>query len=173
VLLAESKLDGEAVGTLRIQTNLFRPLSVESAVALPRRFAGCRLAEATRLGVQQGRIGYMVRIALFKAFYMQCVKAGVDYMVIGGRAPLDRMYEALLFSDVLPGGTMVPLPYAGNIPHRIMSFEVDTAEERWRAASHPLYEFVFATSHPDIDPGAANADLIDAPAEPVTAALAA
>ena len=35
VLLAESKLDGSSMGTMRIQTNEFKPLRLEQSVALP------------------------------------------------------------------------------------------------------------------------------------------
>lgn len=36
VLLAESKLDGSPLGTMRIQTNQYRPLALEQSVDLPR-----------------------------------------------------------------------------------------------------------------------------------------
>ena len=36
VLLAESKMDGSPLGTMRIQTNRFNPLSIEQGVELPR-----------------------------------------------------------------------------------------------------------------------------------------
>ncbi len=155
VLLAESNLDGEPLGTMRIQTNRYRPLAIESSVTLPRSLAGCSLAEAARLGITTGRVGHLVRTALFKAFYLYCVQTGIDWMVIGGRPPLDRLYLGLLFSDLFPSQPPIPLKHAGNIPHRVLSFEVGTAEERWSAAQHPLYDFVFRTHHPDIDLGAA------------------
>jgi hypothetical protein len=172
VLLAESKLDGEPLGTLRIQTNQCGPLALESSATLPRGFDGCSLAEAARLGVAQGRVGHVVRTALFKAFFLYCVKARVEWMVITARAPLERMYEALLFSDVFPGEPARPIKHVGNIPHRILSFEVDTAEERWAAARHPLYDFVFRTRHPDIDVGVAEEVRIERPAEKRTALAA-
>lgn len=153
VLVAESKLDGEPLGTLRIQTNRFRPLAIEASVALPASLADCSLAEATRLGVSEGRIGHIVKTMLFKAFYQYCLEAGIDWMVIGARAPLDRMYERLLFGDVFPGAPLVPLKHAGNIPHRILAFEIATADERWRAARHPMYDLFVNTRHPDIDIG--------------------
>lgn len=153
VLLAESKLDGEALGSIRIQTNHYAPLVLERSVALPRALASSSLAEATRLGVTVGRVGHMVRTALFKAFYLYCVKADIDWMVIGGRSPMDRIYSSLLFTEVFPGQPAVPLKHAGNIPHRILKFDVATAQERWSAAHHPLYDFVFSTHHPDIDVG--------------------
>lgn len=151
VLLAQSRLDGEPLGTLRIQTNRHRPLALESSVELPDWLCGASLAEATRLGVAEGRIGRMVKTMLFKAFYQHCLAADIDWMVIGARSPLDRMYEALLFEDVFPGRGTIPLKHAGNLPHRILAFELETAEARWRAARHPLLDLFVHTSHPDIE----------------------
>lgn len=153
VLLAESRLDGEPIGTLRIQTNRFRPLALEASAQLPAAFSGCALAEATRLGVALGRVGRVVKTMLFKAFYLYCIETQVEWMVIGARSPLDRMYQGLLFSDVFPGQDPVPLKHAGNLPHRILSFEIDSAEQRWRAARHPLYDLFVNTQHPDIQIG--------------------
>lgn len=150
VLLAESRLDGEPLGTLRIQTNRPRPLALESSVELPDWLCGASLAEATRLGVAEGRIGRMVKTMLFKAFYQYCLAADIDWMVIGARSPLDRMYQALLFEDVFPG-SFIPLKHAGDLPHRILAFEMATAEARWRAARHPLLDLFVNTSHPDIE----------------------
>lgn len=71
-------------------------------------------------------------------------------MVITARKPADRLYEALLFQDVLPGGTLVPMHHVGNMPHRVMAFSVPDAHSNWVAAQHPLYAYVFQTVHPDI-----------------------
>ena len=65
-----------------------------------------------------------------------------------------RQYEQLLFSDVFPDQPPVPLRHVGNLPHRVMAFEIDTFEARWTAARHPLLNFFFYTRHPDIDIGA-------------------
>lgn len=151
VLLAESKLDGEPLGTLRIQTNRNCPLAIEGSVALPDWLAGRSLAEATRLGIVEGRAGRVVKTMLFKALYLYCVEEGIEWMVIGARPPLHRMYEALLFTDVFPGEVYVPLKHAGNIPHRILALEIGAADARWRAARHPMYDLYVHTRHPDID----------------------
>jgi hypothetical protein len=151
VLLAESKLDGSPLGTMRIETNRHRGLAIEQSVALPAWLRSRTLAEATRLGVCGSRIGRVVKTILFKAFYQYCRRAGVDWMVIGAREPLDRQYEALLFRDVFPGRGFVPLAHAGSIPHRILGFEMEGAEARWRQAAHPLYGLFCRTHHPDID----------------------
>lgn len=154
VLLAESKLDGSPVGTMRLQTNRYRPLALEQSLDLPDWLSG-RMVGATRLGVEAGEPGRMVKLGLFKAFYVYCQRERIDWMVIAARTPLDRQYAALLFRDVYGEKEFVPLAHAANIPHRIMAFEVGTARPRWREARHPMYEFMMETHHPDIDLGAA------------------
>ena len=153
VLLAESKLDGSPLGTMRIQTNQFKPLCLEQSVELPEWLRTLRLAEATRLGVTNEKGGRLVTTVLFKAYYLYCLQAGMEWMVITGRAPIDRTYERLMFEDVFPGLGYIPFSHVGNLPHRVMSSNVDTAEERWAAAKHPLFNFAFRTHHPDIKLG--------------------
>ena len=153
VLLAESKLDGSPLGTMRIQTNEFKPLCVEQSVQLPEWLKGHRLAEATRLGVTDGKGGRLVTTVLFKAFYLYCKLTGIEWMVITGRSPIDRQYERMLFEDVFPGAGYIPLAHVGNLPHRVMTSSVQTAEARWTAAKNPLFDFAFRTFHPDIELG--------------------
>ncbi len=156
ILLAESKLDGSPVGTLRLQANRFRPLSLEQSVDLPAWVSG-RLIGATRLGVEAGEPGRMVRLALFKAGYLYCMRERIDWLVLAARSPLDRIYAGLRFCDVFGEKEFMPLAHAQNIPHRIMAFHPGTAEALWRGAQHPLYTFMALTYHPDIDLSAAPA----------------
>ena len=149
VLLAESNLDGSPLGTMRIQTNRFRDLAIEQSVTLPAWLKNRSMAEATRLGVAPGRAGRVVKTTLFKAFFLYCQEANVEWMVISARPPLDRQYEALLFQDLFPG-QFIPMRHVNNIPHCVLAFEVGTAEDRWAEARHPLFKFVFQTQHPDI-----------------------
>jgi hypothetical protein len=151
VLLAESKLDGAPLGTMRIQTNLHRSLPLEGSVELPDWLRGRSLAEATRLGVKEGGIGRVVKVMLYKAFFMYCLGEEVNWMVVAGRTPVDRQYESLLFSDVFPGKGYIPLRHIGNIPHRVLAFEPSSAEKKRAEAKHPLFDFIFRTRHPDID----------------------
>ena len=150
VLLAESRLDGAPLGTMRIQTNRFRDLAIAQSVELPSWLANKSMAEATRLGVALGQTGRVVKTTLFKSFFLYCREANIDWMVIAARPPLDRQYEALMFEDLFPG-QFIPMRHGNNIPHRVLAFEVGTAEERWAEAHHPLFKFVFQTQHPDID----------------------
>ncbi|OWW20626.1 hypothetical protein [Noviherbaspirillum denitrificans] len=150
VLLAESKLDRTPLGTARIQTNRHRPLCVEQSIVLPMQFQDRRLAEVTRLGVEIGRVGRLVKIALVKASFMYCEQNNIEFAIAAGRAPIDQQYEALLFSDIYPEQGFVPLQHAGNLPHRVMSFDIGTGYARWSAAKHPLLGFFSDTLHPDI-----------------------
>jgi len=151
VLLAESKLDGSPLGSLRLQSNRYGKLGIEKSVELPEWLKYCSLAEGTRLGVSEGRIGRVVKAALIKAFYLYCLESDIDWIVITARRPLDRQYEAFLYQDVYPGGEFIPMRHIGNIPHRVMAFEVKSGEARWAEADHPLFDFMCRTRHPDID----------------------
>jgi hypothetical protein len=162
VLLAESKLDGSPVGTIRIQTNRFRDLAIAQSVELPAWLKNRRMAEATRLGVVPGQVGRVVKTTLFKSFFLYCQEANVERMVIAARSPLNRQYEALLFEDLFPG-QFIPMSHVNNIPHCVLAFEVGTAEDRWAEAHHPLFKFVFQTQHPDIDLGDADFSIRNIP----------
>ena len=151
VLLAESKLDGSPLGTMRIQTNRYRKLALEGTVELPDWLQGKSLAEATRLGISEGRVGRIVKTMLFKAFFQYCQLADIEWMVITARSPLDRQYDALLFKDVFPGAGFIPMRHVGNIPHRVLALKVASVEPSWASVQHPLYKFFFHTYHPDLD----------------------
>lgn len=153
VFLAESKLDGTPLGTARMQTNLAEHLHVEESVTLPEWLQGRPLAEMSRLGVDNGRIGRMVKTALLKAGVLYCQQNGIDWALATGRAPIDRQYEQLTFVDVFPEQGFIPLRHVGNIPHRVMAFDITTIEQRWTAARHPLLNFFCHIHHPDIDVG--------------------
>lgn len=150
VLLAESKLDGSPMGSTRIRNNFYDRLSVEGSIVLPAWLQHRRLAEVTRLSVNEGRVGQVVKVALLKACVSYCQDNAIEWAVATGRAPIDRQYERLLFVDLFADKTPVPLKHVGNIPHRVMAFEIDTIEERWTKAKHPMLDFFCRTHHPDI-----------------------
>jgi hypothetical protein len=151
VFLAESKLDGSPLGTMRIQTNDFKPLCLEQSVELPEWLRTRRLAEATRLAVTNDKVSRLVKAILFKAFFVYCRQIGIEWLVIAGRSPIDRQYERMLFKDVFPEMGYIPLRHAGNLPHRVMSFNLAKTEEQDGVAEHPMFDFFFRTHHPDMD----------------------
>ncbi|MEN3295053.1 MAG: hypothetical protein V7642_4306 [Burkholderiales bacterium] len=150
VLLAESKLDGSPIGTMRLQTNHERPLNLEQSVKLPEWLTQRTLGEATRLGVAGSASGRMVTAALFKAGFHYCLQAGIEWIVVAARSPVDRQYERLMFEEVYPGMGFIPMRHANNMPHRLMFVEISQLEPRWRAANHPMHKFFFRTFHEDL-----------------------
>ncbi len=150
VLVAVSKEDGAALGSIRIQTNAYRPLLIEQAVDLPKQ-PGQVLAELTRLSVCQQAVGRIVKLALFRATFQYCVRYGIDRLVIGAREPLDRQYRGLLFEELYAGQGAIPLAYANNIPHHILYLDIPSAPRRWEEAKHPMHGFLTSPFHPDID----------------------
>ncbi|GAB7533840.1 hypothetical protein BGC_00450 [Burkholderia sp. 3C] len=149
-LLAESKHDRSPLGTMRIQTNHAAPLRIAQSVELPEWISGS-MANANRLAVVAGERGRTVKMGLFKAFYLLCLREGVEWMVVAARKPLDRQYAALRFRDVFGQNEFIPLAHAMNIPHRVMAFDVGGADQQWREHPHPLREFMMLTDHPDIN----------------------
>jgi len=151
VMLAESKLDGSALGTVRVQINRDRPLNMESSVDLPSWLKKQTIADARRLAVVGGTNGGMVKMILFKALFLYWEQNGVDWAVVAARPPLDRTYLKLMFHDVLGGKTFTPQPCENNEPHQVFAFEIHSAQARWTEGRHPLLNFIFFTHHPDID----------------------
>jgi hypothetical protein len=151
VLLAQAKSDGAVLGTMRIQTNVFRPLTLEQSVELPAALRRGRLATANRLTTCGGRRAEGVKVIFFKALHEFCIRAGIDWVVVAAHPPLDRQYAALLFEDLFPGRDPIPLRQAANVPHRILAIKVAMAETVLREHKHPLYSLFFETRCPDLD----------------------
>lgn len=151
VLLAESKLDGTALGTLRIQTNAHTPLKVEQSVGLPLWMRDRPLAEVTRLGITSGTAGRLVKMVLIKAAFEYCEFDEIEWAIVAARPPLDRQYSQLMFEEIDPDQGLVPLRHVDNILHRVMAFEIETGHQRWSDANHPMLNFFSYTNHPDIE----------------------
>ena len=124
---------------------------MEESVNLPAWIKGKSLADIRRLGIVQGTVGRLVKMVLIKACFQYCEHNDIEWAVIAARPPLDRSYQQLMFEDILPGQTFIPIPRANNVPHRVMAFEIGTGEARWTRAKHPLLDFFCNTHHPDID----------------------
>jgi len=151
VLLAESKVDGTPLGTLRLQSNAHMPLKVEQSVALPRWLRDRPLVEGSRLGIVGGAIGRLVKMVLIKATLQYCEQDGIDWAIVAARAPLDRPYDQMMFEDLFPEQGFIPMRHGNNIPHRVLGFEIETGHQRLVDAQHPLLKFMRFTHHPDID----------------------
>ncbi len=150
IFLCRDKSSGEAVGTARIQTSRHGALLIEQCAPVPPRLQTQDRAEISRFSARRGA-DPLVKLALWKASYLYCQAAQARWMIIGARSDaLVRQYQRLGFDDIHEDRRMIPLTYAGGVAHRILAFDVVTAERTWQATANPLYEFIFETTHPDI-----------------------
>lgn len=150
IFLCRDKATGEAVGTARIQTTRNGSLLIEQCAHTPPHLQSQDRAEISRFSAKRGS-DPLVKLALWKASYLYCQAAQARWMVIGARSEaLVRQYKRLGFDDIYEDRKMIPLSYAGGVPHRILAFDVVTAERTWLAGGNPLYAFIFETTHPDI-----------------------
>jgi hypothetical protein len=149
VYLCEDKVSGDAIGTMRVQTTNRGDsrLEIEKYVSPPTRYAGLPRAEITRLASVPGADPF-VRLALWKAGYVHCKENGVRLLMIAVRKPgLIKAYERMGAKDI---SAPQPIPYGGNLPHRIMAVDILEAEIFWRESRHPMLQFMAETVHPDI-----------------------
>lgn len=151
LLLAESRGEGQALGSLRILASERGRLMVEDRIDLPPSLKSRSLAEASRLAVKAGRNATLVRLMLWKAFHRYCLAAQVDTMLIAVREPADRQYEWLGFHDTLHASGRFSLDGRGIATHRLMTLGVFEAHQRSLRVGHPLHDFFFVERHPEID----------------------
>lgn len=150
VFLCRDKANGQAIGTMRIQTSHAGALLMEQSVTLPVWLSAVPRAEITRLAVSVGA-DPLTKLCLMKASYLFCMAQRVQCMVIGARnEALIRNYRRLGFRDVFGPDQFMPLAHTGGLPHRILSFDVLAAERAWAAVRHPLYGFMVQTVHEDL-----------------------
>lgn len=151
LLLAESRFDGEALGTLRILTADRGPMMVDGLLELPA-WLKCRsIAEGSRLIVRDGPHEAQVRRMLWKAFHRYCLAAQVQSMLIAARDAAAREYQWLGFADVFPDGALFAPRGRELATHRLMCLGVFEAREAMMNNAHPLHEFFFVERHPEID----------------------
>lgn len=151
IFLAESKSNGQPVGTMRVDTNLISELPLGPSVEPPPEMKGQTIAYITRLGVKQGSTGSLVKLALFKSLHRYCLAKQLAWILVGIRPPGDRDYVRMGFVDINNGSDLVSIGSSGGIPVRLMALEVNTVERKGKEAAHPLYKFMFLDFHPDIE----------------------
>ena len=151
IFLCEDKASGEAIGTMRVIDNVRGGrLDIEEFLEVPEWMAGSRRGEMTRLAVVPGS-DPLVKAALWKAGYLRCVEAGVQWLIIGARKPgLIKQYEYLGARDMYGDQRLVPLGHGWSLPHRIFAFDVANAPRDWYERQHRLLRFMVETEHPDI-----------------------
>src|SRR6185437_16444077 len=87
VFLCEDKTSGELVGTMRVVDNtLDGDLDIEEFIEVPGWLSSSRRGEMTRLVVAPGA-DPLVKAALWKAGYLRCLQARVQWLIIAARKP--------------------------------------------------------------------------------------
>ncbi len=150
VVLCVDKASGRAIGTARFQTNAGGPLLIEHSARLPVAMQADTRCEITRLSVVPGA-DPLAKVCLMKASYLFCMASQIRWMVISARSEaLIRQYQRLGFADLFANQPSMPMKHVGSIDHRVLAFNVTTAESTWRESGHALYQFMIETAHPDI-----------------------
>ncbi|HEX4235706.1 MAG TPA: hypothetical protein VH041_15540 [Caldimonas sp.] len=149
VLLARSKLDAMAVGSVRVQTRVSKPLMVEGAMQLPYEVANANPVELMRGSISNGTAGRMVSASLAKASFLLCLYFDFSHVIVTCREPVNLMYRAYQFDELL-SGEMIDLPYSPGVKHKVLCLPMKDAVERWRSRNRPLFDFMLSTNHPDI-----------------------
>lgn len=151
VLIAIDKASARVVGTIRLVVGDTGPIELEQYVHIPREVTGVP-AEAARLVIGRTPKRTLVKLALFKAFYLFCAGHGIDSMVVAARDPVRFDYLWLQFHDLtdtplwfVPGGDFPD-------PHQVLMQPIAGLRERWHHASHDFYKILFEMVHPDIRP---------------------
>lgn len=149
ILMAENKASGSIVGSMRLLTNVQKPLKFEQELSLPGYLHNRRLMEAGRLTASRGPDGQMVVPALVKVSYELAHATGIDYSLLIGRPPIDKMYRAMQFSDVFDGRRVITSAQPG-VEVSLFCMPMLEAEQRWLDAQCPLYGFMAQTEHRDL-----------------------
>lgn len=150
IFLCRDKASGEAIGTARVQTSRGAELAIERCADTAAHLRTQDRAEIARFSARRGA-DPLVKLSLWKASYLYCMASQARWLIIGARSEaLVRQYQRLGFRDVHDDGRMVPLDYAGGLPHRILVLDIATAERHWHGSNNALYAFMIETTHPDI-----------------------
>jgi len=149
ILVARSKLDGTAVGSVRVQTRVRRPLMVEGAMQLPDEVLAGEPIELMRGSITNGAAGRMVSATFAKATFLLCHQFSFSHVIVTCREPVDLMYRAYHFDELLEGA-LIDLPYSPGARHKVLCLPMDKALDRWRVYNPALFDFMMNVEHPDI-----------------------
>jgi hypothetical protein len=151
VLLAENRLTGEPVGTLRLNTGPSF-LDLLRDMALPANIVKERTAFVSRMAVTgpvQER--QLVRNLMQKAVFQLCIAKQLNRILLLAVEPRERLFYRCGFSDVFPDGESRHPAFLDGFPIKALYADTYSMERLWRGEKHPLYEFLFRTFHPEIE----------------------
>jgi hypothetical protein len=146
-ITAIDKISGSILGSMRISTNLYRPLQFEFDVDLPAEFQNRPIVYFSRFAVLKGEFHNLVRASLLKAAVLFCLSRQIENTVISVVKSWDRLYyrwgyQLLIAKDQ---GKLADVA----IPVSFLGVSVDTFKETVRKNDPVLFQFIFQTHHPD------------------------
>jgi hypothetical protein len=149
LISAESKVSGECFGSVRIESNSSKPFYFESEVEVPQLAVKTLAVCASRLNVTLGPLGKLTRAALCKSLYLYAHALQCSSIFAFVDKPRARLYTSLGFKPALDGNPLLNLNSHDGLEYHL--FVAQVSEFRSGVdPKHPLYDFVFNISHPDI-----------------------
>jgi len=151
VLLAQNRLSGEAIGTLRLNTGPSF-LSMLKDIRLPVNIVKERTAFVSRMAVtgpvQERQV---VRNLMQKAVFQLCIAKQLNRILLLAVEPRERLFYRCGFSDVFEDGESRHPEFLDGFPVKALYADTYSMERLWREERHPLYDFLFRTFHPEIE----------------------
>jgi hypothetical protein len=153
LLVAESKLDNSILGSVRIETNTNRPLSIEHEVPLPESIRGRHLAILSRMSVVGGLSGKNVFFALSKAIYLYCLAKQINSALLC--CPVDslsRMYSRFGWTHLYGVSERYKLNENPKLTFSILHWHIELLRGVLKEISGKrAHDFLFEKFHPDIE----------------------
>ena len=149
VLMATDKRNGALVGTMRIAFGVGSAVEMLQWHPRPSLLVGATIGEARRLALRPSRMATLVKLSLWKSFWLACVARGVELMLVAARPPLNDDYRMLLFEEPVAGGVWFK-PEDVPDEHELLVLRLTHLEERYHQHSPDLFRFMVQIRHPDI-----------------------
>jgi hypothetical protein len=141
----------QPIGTIRILDRRYGKIEIDDFLnvnkLLSKEEHPC--AEATRFCIPNNANSKLIKLILWKSFYLYCLYHKINTILIAVRPSAARSYRHLLFEDIGDKGVFNH-SVLGNIQHYTYKLNVPTAEEKFRSYKHPLYEFFCVQQHSSI-----------------------
>jgi hypothetical protein len=150
LISAESKLSGECLGSIRIDSNFTERFYFENEVTTSDLEERSPSICASRLSVTKGPEGGLARMALCKALYLYSHAMQAKYVYCFVDQTRFRLYRNLGFEAVFDGNPNLILECHNGIPTKLIRSEVNSLEIKLAELSPIMKAFFFEMHHPDI-----------------------
>jgi hypothetical protein len=150
LISAESKLSGECLGSIRIETNYSKQFYFEQEITTPELTVRNPSICASRLNVTNGRAGSLVRSALCKALYLYAHAVQAEHIYAFVDRPRARLYSRLGFVPAVAGNPELALECHNGLAFQLYKSDVTAFQSYLPSVDAEMFDFVFKTHHPDI-----------------------